>query len=572
MTAVQRKRLGEMLIDEGLITREGIEGILDAQRKSGYKLGEYLVREGLVREARIIEVVSRQLGIRHYTPGEFPVDAGLAQHLPLDQAMKYKAVPLARRGSVLVMALRDPTDIHVLDALEVFTNMEVESVICTEQEFNQLVTAIYGSSSGLAVALDEIRVEAGESEEGEIARPSGATDLDVGSMESMAADVPVVKLVNTLLSQAVQERASDVHISPERDRVQVRFRVDGKLAEVPAPPPKFFLPLLSRIKILAGLDIAVSRIPQDGRFTIRMLKKEVNIRVSTLPTIHGENIVLRILDTSMGIHSLANLGMDPRTAETIRAAIVKPYGMILTAGPTSSGKSTSLYSMIKEINRPDINIVTLEDPVEFRVEKIRQVQLNRKAGMTFAGGLRAILRQDPDVIMVGEIRDGETASIAVQAGLTGHRVFSTVHTNDAAGAITRFLDMGVEPFLVSSVMLLTIAQRLIRRICPHCTEEYVPSPLVLKRWKFEEHEGRPFKRGRGCPSCMYTGYQGRVGIYEALVNDEEVQEMILRRQSAKEIAAALRKDGRLRLLWEDAAQKILDGVTTFEEAASAVMV
>ena len=572
MTAVQRKRLGEMLIDEGLITREALEGILDAQRRSGYKLGEYLVREGLVREAGVIGAVSRQLGIRHYTPDQFPVDSSLAQHLPLDQAMKYKAAPLARRGSVLIMALRDPTDIHVLDALEVFTNMEVESVICTEQEFNQLIAAIYGSSSGLVVALDEIRVEAGDVGEEEMGRPTGAMDLDVGSMETMAADAPVVKLVNTLLSQAIQERASDVHISPEKDRVQVRFRVDGKLAEVPAPPTRFFLPLLSRIKILAGLDIAVSRIPQDGRFTIRMLKKEVNIRVSTLPTIHGENIVLRILDTSTGIHSLANLGMDPRTAEIIRAAIVKPYGMILTAGPTSSGKSTSLYAMIKEINRPDINIVTLEDPVEFRVEKIRQVQLNRKAGMTFAGGLRAILRQDPDVIMVGEIRDGETASIAVQAGLTGHRVFSTVHTNDAAGAITRFLDMGVEPFLVSSVMLLTVAQRLIRRICPHCAEEYLPSPLVLKRWKFEEHEGRPFKRGKGCPSCMYTGYQGRVGIYEALANDEEVQEMILRRQSAKEIAQALRKDGRLKLLWEDAAQKILDGVTTFEEAASAVMV
>jgi type IV pilus assembly protein PilB len=570
---IKRKRLGEMLVEEKLISPERLEEILEPQGRSGQKLGEYLVREGLIREEDMISVVSRQLGVRRYQSELFPVDSSLADYLPVNQVMKYQAVPLVRKGSVLVMALRDPTDIYVLDALEVFTNLEVEAVICTEQEFNQLVAAVYGASSGLVGALEEIRekVEAEDADSGIETAPV-TRDLDVTSLQAMAADAPVVKLVNTLLSQAVRERASDVHISPEKDHVQVRFRVDGKLFEVPAPPQRLFLPMVSRIKVLAGLDIAVSRIPQDGRFTIRMGQKEINIRVSTLPTIYGENIVMRILDTSAGVQSLENLGMDPRTQESIRAVIRKPYGMILAAGPTGSGKSTSLYAMLKEINRPDINIVTLEDPVEFRVDKIRQVQLNRKAGMTFASGLRSILRQDPDVVMVGEIRDSETASIAVQAGLTGHRVFSTVHTNDAAGAITRFLDMGVEPFLVSSVMLATIAQRLVRRICPYCAEFYQPAAAVLENWGLQDHKGGTFMRGKGCPNCMHTGYLGRVGIYELLINDEGVQEMILENRSAKEISRTLQEAGKLKTLKEDAVDKILAGKTTFEEAASAVMV
>lgn len=571
--AGRRKRLGEMLVEEGLITQERLNEVLEGQARSGLKLGEYLVREGLVREEDMVSVVSRQLGIRRYVPELFPVDASLAEYLPTGQAMKYQAVPLARKGSVLVMALRDPTDIYVLDALEVFTNLEVEVVICTEQEFNQLLAAVYGASSGLVGALEEIREKVAEEDaETGIETAPVTRDLDVSSLQAMAEDVPVVKLVNTLLSQAVRERASDVHISPEKDHVQVRFRVDGKLFEVPAPPQRLFLPTVSRLKVLAGLDIAVSRIPQDGRFTIRMGQKEINIRVSSLPTIYGENIVMRILDTSAAVQSLENLGMDARIQETIRAVIRKPYGMILAAGPTGSGKSTSLYAMLKEINRPDINIITLEDPVEFRVDKIRQVQLNKKAGMTFASGLRSILRQDPDVVMVGEIRDGETASIAVQAGLTGHRVFSTVHTNDAAGAITRFLDMGVEPFLVSSVMLATIAQRLVRRICSHCAEPYEPAAAVLESWGMSRYQGRTFMKGKGCPNCMQTGYQGRVGIYEVLVNDEDVQEMILQNRSAKEISRTLQEAGKLKSLKEDAAEKILAGKTTFEEAASAVMV
>jgi type IV pilus assembly protein PilB len=352
----------------------------------------------------------------------------------------------------------------------------------------------------------------------------------------------------------------------------VRFRVDGKLHEVPAPSKSMILLIISRIKILANMDIALSRIPQDGRFTIRMDNKEINIRASTLPTIYGENLVLRLLDTSSGIYSLEQLGMSPEDQEKIHHAITRPYGMILSTGPTGSGKSTTVYAMLKKINQPDVNIVTLEDPVEYRIEKIRQVQLNRKAGMTFASGLRSIMRQDPDVIMVGEIRDTETAAIAVQSALTGHRVLSTVHTNDAAGAITRFIDMGIEPFLVSSVMVLVMAQRLVRRICDYCRKPYTAPPEGLAFWGIEPEAAAGLMHGTGCFNCMDKGYRGRVGIFEVMTVNAMIQEMILSRNSAQEITRAARRAGIVTTLREDAARKVIAGVTTIEEAASAIMV
>jgi len=328
----------------------------------------------------------------------------------------------------------------------------------------------------------------------------------------MAEDAPVIRLVNSILAQAVNDGASDVHISPEQDRVQLRFRVDGKLQEVPAPSKSMILPIVSRLKILADMDIATSRVPQDGRFTVKMDNKQINIRASSVPTIYGENLVLRILDSSASVFSLEELGMSADDRQKVEKMIVKPYGMILSTGPTGSGKTTTLYSILKKINNPDIHIITLEDPVEYRISKIRQIQLNIKAGMTFASGLRAIMRQDPDVIMVGEIRDPETASIAVQSALTGHRVLSTVHTNDAAGAIIRLLDMGIEPFLASSVLLVSIAQRLIRKVCPYCRESYEPPESALQFWGIEKGENPNFMRGKGCFNCKDKGYAGRTGI------------------------------------------------------------
>jgi type IV pilus assembly protein PilB len=453
------------------------------------------------------------------------------------------------------------------------TNHEVEPVVCTERELNQLIGQVYGMQSGLGGVLEsieELKIDSGADAD-TVAGPA-TDDLQVSSLQGMAEEAPIVRLVNSIISQAVREGASDIHLSPQLKNVQVRFRIDGRLHDVPAPPKPMFLPIISRIKILANMDIATSRIPQDGRFTVKMENKEINVRVSSIPTIYGENLVLRLLDMGAGVYSLDRLGMSRDDKDKIDSIINKPYGMILSTGPTGSGKSTSLYAIIKEINRPDIHIITLEDPVEYRVERVRQVQLNRKAGMTFASGLRSILRQDPDVIMVGEIRDGETAGIAVQAALTGHRVLSTVHTNDSAGAITRLIDMGIEPFLVSSVLLVSFAQRLVRTICTYCKEPYKPNPKVMDAWGLNGVKEGQFQRGRGCPACMGTGYRGRTGIFEILLNDDMVQDMILRGASAQEINRAAKQAGRLRSLKEDAVIKVLNGVTTLEEAASAVMV
>jgi type IV pilus assembly protein PilB len=334
----------------------------------------------------------------------------------------------------------------------------------------------------------------------------------------------------------VREGASDIHISPEKDHVQIRFRVDGKLHEVPAPPRSMFLPIISRLKILANMDIALSRVPQDGRFTVKMKNKDINIRASTIPSIHGENLVLRLLDTSTSIYSLELLGMNEGDRQKVEAIITKPYGMILSTGPTAAARARAVLDP-ERINQPDINIITGRS-VEYRIDKIRQVQLNRKAGMTFASGLRSILRQDPDVIMVGEIRDSETAGIAVQAALTGHRVLSTLHTNDAAGAMTRMMDMGIEPFLVSSVMLVSFAQRLVRRICPHCRQPYTPSPEAAKYWNLKDVDVSGMVLGQGCFNCMHTGFKGRTGVYEVLVIDDLVRDTIIRHCSSHEINRA----------------------------------
>jgi len=400
----------------------------------------------------------------------------------------------------------------------------------------------------------------------EKSQESAAEEIQIASLQDMAGEAPVVRLVNSIFAQAIREGASDVHISPQQNNMQVRFRRDGKLHEVPSPPKSFALPITARIKILANIDITVSRIPQDGRFTLRMEKREINVRVSTMPTIHGENVVLRLLDMSSGVYSLDRLGMIKTDRDKIETMVRKAYGMILSTGPTGSGKSTSLYSILNELNSADTNIITLEDPVEYRIDNIRQVQLNRKAGMTFASGLRSILRQDPDIIMVGEIRDSETAEIAIQAAQTGHRLLSTLHTNDAAGAITRFVDMGIEPFLVS------FAQRLVRTVCPYCKEPYMPTQAALAAWGLKNVENANFQRGKGCYQCLNTGYRGRTGIFEVLVNDEMTQELILKRKSAQEITRIAVEQGKLRTLKDDAASKVLQGITTLEEAASAVMV
>jgi len=566
-----KKRLGEMLIENSLISEDRLKQALIEQKKAGLKLGQYLTRQGIVSEQQIIDMLSQQLKIAKYHPDHYPLAVELASYIPIEVAQKYQVAPLRKKGRLLTIAIVDPLDINSLDYIEVLTNSEVEPVVCSERELNQLISSLYGTQCGLGSIMENMEIKSQDEVQEDVAPDK--EEVQVASLQDLAGEAPVIRLANSIFAQAIRDGASDVHISPQQNSVQLRFRIDGKLLEVPSPPKSLFLPIIARMKILANMDITVSRIPQDGRFTLKLDKKEINVRVSTIPTIYGENMVLRLLDTSGGVYSLDRLGMIQQDMEKIEKVCNKPYGMILSTGPTGSGKSTSLYAILNAINKPDINIMTLEDPVEYRINNIRQVQLNRKAGMTFASGLRSILRQDPDVIMVGEIRDSETAAISVQAAQTGHRVLSTVHTNDAAGAIARFIDMGIEPFLVSSVLLVSFAQRLVRTVCPYCREQYYPSEKAYSVLGItaEEAKNANFQKGKGCYQCKNTGYKGRTGLFEVLINDEMIQDMILKKKSSQEIRRAAIESGNLRTLQKDAAVKVLQGITTLEEALSAVM-
>jgi len=566
-----KKRLGEMLVENDLITEDRLKQVLIDQKKAGLKLGQFLTRLGIVNEQQIIDMLSRQLKIAKYHPDQYPIDIELIRYIPIEVAQKYQIAPLRKKGRLLNIAMVDPLDINALDYIEVLSNLEVEPVVCSERELNQLINSLYGAQSSLGNIMEDMEIKSQDDDT--IESVPEKEEVQVASLQDLAGEAPVVRLVNSIFAQAIGDSASDVHISPQHNSVQMRFRIDGKLIEVPSPPKSLFLPIIARIKILANMDITVSRIPQDGRFTLKLDKKEINVRVSSIPTIYGENMVLRLLDTSSGVYSLDRLGMIASDMEKIETVSKKPYGMILSTGPTGSGKSTSLYAILNAINNPDINIMTLEDPVEYRVNNIRQIQLNRKAGMTFASGLRSILRQDPDVIMVGEIRDSETAAVAIQAAQTGHRLLSTVHTNDAAGAIARFIDMGIEPFLISSVLLVSFAQRLVRTICPYCKESYSPTEKAYMSLGITPEKAKMahFQRGKGCYQCKNTGYKGRTGIFEVLTNSEMIQEMILKRKSSQEIARAAKEAGSLQTLQEDAAAKVLKGITTLEEAMTAVM-
>ncbi len=565
----KRPKLGDMLVEAGVIDRAQLDAAIAAQGRTPLKLGRLLVSQGLVREEQVVEVLSRQLKVPRFEPERYPLEEGLSALLAADVALRYGVAPLALSNHVLHLAMSDPTDLGAFDTIEQLTRCEVEPVICTSRELNQITNSIYGRFAGLT-GMGETEGTT-EEQAAELATVSEALseDVEVGSLMDMAEEAPVVRMVNWILSQAVRDGASDIHISPEEDHIQLRYRIDGKLHEMPAPAKALHLSIVSRIKILSRMDISISRVPQDGRFTIRLENRDINVRVSTMPTTHGENVVLRLLDMGAFSYTLNDLGMSDRDRDLLASVIQRPYGMLLSTGPTGSGKTTTLYAMLKELNHPDIHIITVEDPVEYRVPKIRQVQLNTKAGMTFASALRSILRQDPDVIMVGEMRDAETARIAVQAALTGHRVFSTVHTNDAAGAITRLIDMGVEPFLVSSVLLLSFAQRLVRKVCPHCGVRVQATPAAREFWGLPE-EDIELVEARGCARCLHTGYQGRIGIFEVLFIDDAVKDLIAGRATTLDINRAARASGRLRTLKEDAAEKLRRGITTAAEAMSVV--
>jgi len=565
----RRKRLGEILIEAGLITEEKLEEALSQLKASGLKLGEYLTQKGFLTEKAITQAIASQLDLKIYAHNDYTISSELSEIIDVDTVNKFNAIPVKKEQGVLTLAMIDPLDIIAIDYIEVMTNLEVETVICSEQNFTHLLSIIYGAYSGKDGVMKQVQdIAEMELSPGEDVY---STDFMETDLQDMAEKAPIIKLVNSILSQAVREGATDIHISPEKDYIEIKFRVDGQLNLIPSPPKRMFLPMISRIKLISNMDISVTRIPQDGRMTIILNKKELNVRVSTIPTVYGENMVLRLLDTSSGIHSLDKLGFTSKDMTSLKKMIKMPYGMILCTGPTGSGKSTSLFAMLQQINSPATNIITLEDPVEYRMEHVKQVQLNQKAGMSFASGLRSILRQDPDVIMVGEIRDTETASVAVQAALTGHLVFSTVHTNDAPGAITRFIDMGVEPFMAASVMLVTIAQRLIRKLCPYCKESYTPSSQILQFWGLKK-KSYTFYRAKGCTQCRDTGYKGRIGFYEILYMNDTIKQMIIKGKSAQDISIVAQQTGQMKTLKFDAVQKVVKGITSSEEAMSAVLV
>ncbi|MDH4318125.1 MAG: type II secretion system ATPase GspE [Desulfobulbaceae bacterium] len=556
------KRLGEILISDLGINPEVIEQALAHQRVKGGRLGDILVHQKKISEEDLLKArgILNGLAVIRELPVE--LDPFFTDRVDIHFLKKFKMVPIATREDCFV-AIADPYNFQQLDDLLNLLNWQGIKVVLSPQE--EIFTAINTSYELGRRSADQVMQDIDETDpESLLSEIEETSDL-----LDDTSDAPVIKLVNLMLSNAVREGVSDIHIEPYKDRVKIRKRVDGILYDMYAPPKHVQAKLISRIKIMAKLNIAEKRLPQDGRIEIRLAEKNVDIRVSTLPTAFGERVVLRLLDKSNVLLSLTDLGMASKDLETFHRLIKAPHGIVLVTGPTGSGKTTTLYSALSILNSPDINIITVEDPIEYQINGISQVQVNPKIDLTFANGLRTIVRQDPDVILVGEIRDMETAEIAIQAALTGHLVFSTLHTNDAASAVTRIIDMGVEPFLVSSAVNAILAQRLVRKICPECKEAYTPDAQLLIRAGASpaKFSGRQLYRGTGCPSCLNTGYQGRIGIYELMVLTDQLKHLILTTSDSNQINKEARTSPThpMQTLRQDGLRKVFNGLTTLEE-------
>ncbi len=564
-------RLETMLLEEGFLTEEQFEKVQDTARPPGLKVEEFILREGMVADTDMVSVLSRRLHIPKYEPENYPLDLELTEILPASMAGKHRMVPLRQEGRLLHVGMPYPTEVLEMDTVQRQIQMELEPVICTETEYNEIMNTLYGLSAGVGSQLEDVEeVQYGAGKENEDEGGEGA-ESQVEALKDMAEGATAVRTVDWIITRAAREGASDVHVCPEKTHVQVRLRVDGMLKDLPPLPKSLLSSVVSRLKILGKMDIAVTRVPQDGRFTAKISGREINVRVSAMPTIHGENVVMRLLDMNSLVFKLDQLGMRDEDVRKIESTIDRPHGMILNTGPTGSGKTTTLYSVLGMLNRPEVNIITVEDPVEYQIPRIRQVELNIRAGMSFASSLKAILRQDPDIAMIGEIRDGETALIAIQAALTGHLVLSTVHTNTAIGTVARLIDMGIESFLISSVVSCVIGQRLLRRVCDQCAEPWSPPPEVLEFWGLSPHPESNFLKAVGCSRCRNTGYRGRVGVYEVLLIGDNLQALITGNASEGELLAAARAEGNFTTMREDAAIKAQVGMTTLEEAAAKVI-
>lgn len=551
-----RLRIGDILIAAGALTDEQLKKGLQQQKQKGIQIGKALIQLGYTTQEKIMEALSEQLEIPTIYLNTYHIDKSLLALINENYARTKKVLPLFKLNNTLTVAMVDPLDVFTIDELSQKLSLEIETAVCTEEELNSACDLYYGTSGKVDEVFEFIQKEREGKESQEV--------QEIITAETGADEAPIIRLVNLVFLQAIREKASDIHIEPEEDLLRIRFRIDGKLREMFVQPKQLQYSIISRIKIMAEMNIAERRLPQDGRFQIRIDNHDVDIRAATIPTVHGENIVLRILDKSNLIVSLEDLGFSAKALETFKEALISPYGIILVTGPTGSGKTTTLYSALHSITTIEKNIVTVEDPVEYRLNYIRQSQVNTKIGMTFAAGLRSILRQDPDIIMVGEIRDSETAIVAVQAALTGHLVLSTLHTNDASGAVTRLIDMGIEPFLVSSSVSLVVAQRLVRRICTKCKTSYDAPDALVKELHLQPGKAYSFYRGTGCRNCKDTGYRGRIAIFEVLSVDDTIRRMVLEKNSSIKIRDYAIKKG-MKTLRQDGILKAVNGLTTVEE-------
>jgi len=562
--------IGDLLVSEGLVTREQVARAMEIQHQSGGLLGRILVEMGALSDAQLARSLAQQWGLPYTDLPESEIASDVAQLIPTYLAQRHGVIAISRNGDRLVVAMSDPSNVAAIDDVRLLTGLEVDIVIASNDDLTRAQARLYG----IAADVEEVLKQSGQAAEPDLIPEIGPLEnVSLDRLRTLGEQAPIVRIVDQIFLQAVRAGASDIHIEPQHKDMVVRFRIDGLLADIMTPPKALQQALTSRIKILASMDIAERRLPQDGHIHLRIEGREHDLRVSTLPTVLGEKCVVRILDQSSTRVSLTRIGLPDDVLAKWESLVSKPYGMIIVTGPTGSGKTTTLYTSLSRINTPERNVVSVEDPVEYQIPRVNQVQVNVRAGLTFASGLRSILRQDPDVVLIGEVRDRETAEIAIQASMTGHLVLTTLHTNDSAGAVTRLTDMGIERFLITSSLIGVLAQRLVRVICPHCKEAYTPPAAALRRLDLDPEQERTIKlyRGRGCDFCRGTGYRGRTGAFELITMSDHLRSLILSGASTDEIRSAAHVEG-MRTLRQDGIEKVLSGVTTIEELLRVVFV
>ena len=554
------KRLGDLLVSAGAITPEELEQGLELQKKTKERLGTALISAGIITEAQLIEVLRLQLGIEYIDLSKTNIPISLAQVVPKNIAKQFQVVPVHMTKDEIYLAMCDPMNFYAIEEVRKAVRKRIVPMIATAEGVEHAITVLYGNE-GAAKAIEAMKREISATQEEEENNQFSSNILN-----DNVNDAPTIRLVNSIIDRAVHENASDIHIEPKEKELQVRMRIDGMLRQILTIPKNLQNSVISRIKIMSGMDIAERRIPQDGRFNVKSNKKEYDLRVSSLPTVYGEKIVARLLDKEAGYLTPEAIGLMGSNLEKYQRTIHCHSGVILIAGPTGSGKSSTMNTMISQLNTEEVNLVTLEDPVEYNIDGVNQVQINEKTGMTFANGLRAILRQDPDIIAVGEIRDGETAQICMRSAITGHVVLSTIHTNDAVGTIERLEDIGVEPYLVATALRGVVSQRLVRRICPKCRESYEASEEEVRTLRLDPQQKHTFYHGKGCADCFNTGYRGRIGVFEILEIDHKIQRLIATRADRGAIEAELKNgNSGFTTLRENAIELVEKGITTSEE-------